>query len=255
MQGIIMNMLAVFDDVKSGGSYLILLIAALYVLYRVNAKKNQWYIYYAVGSLVLVCANPLLVRILSKAFPVLGDYTVFLLFAPVLMYVPFAAAELYEKLRDSKQIYIMLTLLAAVIGISGNLYGFYADADTSPMYYGKAQKEIIALVKEKQPVTVLADEAVLPFLRTKAPEVSLLYGRDLYQPGMDLGIVDVYSEELLHLYEAMKNPEDTIEDILLTADLYGCDMVIVKTFDKAPALVGHYTKTEETGEYIVYSIQ
>ena len=123
------------------------------------------------------------------------------------------------------------------------------------MYYGKAQKEIIAVVKDKQPPTVLADETVLPFLRTKAPEVALLYGRDLYQPGMDLGIVDVYSEELLHLYEAMKNPEDTIEDILLTADLYGCDMVIVKKFDKAPALVGHYTKTEETGEYIVYSIQ
>lgn len=255
MQGIITNMMAVFDHVKASGSYLILLLAALYVLYRVNAKKNQWYIYYALGSLVLVCANPLLVMILSKAFPVLGDYAVFLLFMPVLLYVPFAAAELYEKLRDNRQVYIVLVLLVAVIGISGNLYGFYSNPDQTVLSYGPKQKKVVMVVKEKQPVMVLADEEVLPFLRIKAPEVSLLYGRDLYQPGMDLGIVDVYSEELLHLYEAMKNPQDTIEDILLTADLYGCDMVIVKAFDKAPILVGHYEKTDETGEYIIYSIQ
>ena len=253
MQGIIANMMMIFDNIKASGSYVILLAAALYVLYRVNAKKNQWYIYYAVGCLVLVCANPLLVMLLSKAFPVLGDYATFLLFVPVLLYIPFAVAELYEKLRDNKQVYSMLLLVAAVIGISGNLYGLYAKTDE--LCYGKAQKEVIEILKEKQPVTVLADEAVLPFLRTNVPEVSLLYGRDLYQPGMDLGIVDVYSEELLHLYEAMKNPEDTIEDILMMADLYGCDMVIVKNFDKAPQQMGHYIRTDETGEYIIYSIQ
>ena len=40
MQGIITNMMTVFDNMKASGSYLILLFAALYVLYRVNAKKN-----------------------------------------------------------------------------------------------------------------------------------------------------------------------------------------------------------------------
>lgn len=255
MQGVITNMMMVFDNLKASGSYLILLLAALYILYRVNAKKNQWYIYYAIGSLVLVCANPVLVLIMSKAFPVLGDYAIFLLFAPVLLYLPLALAEIYEKLRDNRQIHRMLLLTAAVIGISGNLYGLYTDSDTVVLRYGKEQKEIVSIVKEKQPVTVLADEDILPFLRMKAPETALLYGRDLYQPGMDLGIVDVYSEEMLHLYEAMKNPGDTIADILAMADLYGCDMVIVKTFDKAPDNMGHYTKTEETGKYIVYSVQ
>lgn len=255
MQGVVTNMLSVFDNLKASGSYLILLFAALYILYRVNAKKNQWYIYYAIGSFVLVCANPVLVTILSKAFPVLADYGTFILFMPVLLYLPFALAEIYEKMRNNRQIYLMLLLMVAVIGISGNLYGFYADAGEMVLCYGKEQKAIVNIVKEKQPVTLLADEEVLPFLRTKAPETCLLYGRDLYQPGMDLGIVDVYSEEMLHLYEAMKNPEDTIEDILAMADLYGCDMVIVKTFDKAPDKMGHYVMTDETGQYIVYSVQ
>ena len=228
MQGIIMNMMSVYDSVREKGSYLILLIAALYVLYRLNAKKNQWYIYYALGTLLLVCANPVLVMILSKAFPVLGDYRTFLLLVPVLIYVPYAVVLLYEKLRDGRQLGKMLFLIVLLIGISGNFYGL--SPDTEEIRCGKKQEEVISMVKEMQPTMVLADESVLPFLRTKASEVTLLYGRDLYQPGMDLGIVDGYSEELLHLYEAMKNPEDTIEDILLTADLYGCDMVIVKTF-------------------------
>lgn len=255
MQGVITNMLVVFDNLKASGSYLVLMFAALYILYRVNAKKNQWYIYYAIGCFVLVCANPVLVMILSKAFPVLGDYAAFILFMPVLLYLPFALAEFYEKLRDSRRVYSVLLLMAAVIGISGNLYGFYTNTDATVLRYGKEQKEIISIVKEKQPGTVLADEDILPFLRMKTPQTSLLYGRDLYQPGMDLGIVDVYSEEMLHLYEAMKNPKDTIGDILATADLYGCDMIIIKTFDKAPDKMGHYVKTDETGQYVVYSVQ
>lgn len=253
MQGIITNMMSVYDTVRASGSYLILFIAALYIMYRMNAKKNQWYIYYALSTLVLVCANPVLVLILSKAFPVLGDYKTFLVFVPVLLYVPYAAVLIYERIRDNRQLFIMILLLVAVIGISGNLYGLRTD--TNNVRYEKEHAEVVGIVQTQQPAMVLADETVLPFLRTKAPEVSLLYGRDLYQPGMDLGIVDGYSEELLHLYEAMKNPKDTIGDILLMADLYGCDMVIVKTFDKAPKKLGHYTMTKETEGYIVYSMQ
>lgn len=253
MQGILDTMVSVIDSVKAGGSYLILLLASLYLLYRLNAKKNQWSIYYVLMCLLLVCINPAFVMILSKAFPVLGTYSTFILFAPVLFYIPLAAVEVYEKLRDSKQLYKMLLLLVLLIGISGNLYGLYKNSGKDSLSYGKEQQTVIELVREENPAMLVADESILPFIRIKVPEVSLLYGRDLYQPGMDLGIIDGYSEELLHFYEAMKNPEDTIEDILATADLYGCDMVIVKQFENAPETMGHYEKRTETGEYIIYS--
>lgn len=255
MQGVLNTMMTVLDSVKASGSYLILLIAALYVLYRVNTKKNQWYIYYALFSLVLVCLNPILVLILSTTFPVLGTYSTFLLFAPVLMYLPLAAAELYEKAKDNRQICILLILLIGVIGISGNIYGLYQDPDREVLCYGEEQKEVIELIRGEQPTLVVADETILPFLRTKVPDVALLYGRDLYQPGMDLGIIDVYSEELLQFYEATKNPQDTIKDVLATADLYGCDMVILKSFEKAPEQMGHFTKIADTGQYLVYSVK
>ena len=248
-------MMSVYDSVRANGSYLILVIAALYVLYRVNAKKNQWFIYYALFSLILVCANPILVLILSKAFPVLGSYTQFLLFVPVLFYIPFAVAEIQEKIYEKKQAVMLLVVLVLVIGISGNLYGLYQSDAVSMDQYGKAQKEAVERIRKEQPMLVAADETLLPFLRIKAPEIQLLYGRDLYQPGMDLGIIDVYGEELLHFYEAMKNPEETLSDILATADMYGCDMVVVSSFENAPASQGHFTKTADTGTYIVYSVQ
>lgn len=255
MQGIIDMMMVVFDEVRASGSYLILMIASLYVLYRINAKKNQWFIYYALITLVFVCANPVLVLILSKAFPVLASYTQFLLFVPVLFYIPFAVAETFEKIYSNKQAAMLLVVLWLVIGISGNLYGLYQNDAVAAERYGNDQKKVIECIREEQPALVVADESLIPFLRRKAPEISLLYGRDLYQPGLDLGIVDGYSEEVQHLYTAMRNPEETIRNILAIADMYGCDVVVVKTFENAPLKVGHFTKTTDTGCYIVYSVQ
>ncbi len=254
MQGILNVMTTVFRDIKAEGSYFILFIAALYVLYRMNSKKNQWYIYYAIFTLVLVSANPLVVLVLSKAFPVLGTYSIFVLFVPILLFVPFAVGELYERMKEKRQGKLLGVLLIIVIGISGNLYGVYRNDTTDILVCSKEQEEVLAIIEDKQVSLVLADESVLPFIRTKTPSIRLLYGRDLYQPGMDLGIMDGYEEEMLRLYEAMKNPKDTIQDILSTADLYGCDAVIVKYFDKAPKEVGHFKQAESTSNYIVYVI-
>ena len=257
MQGIIEVMTQVFNGIKAEGSYFILMIAALYVLYRINSKRNQWYIYYVLLTLVLVVANPLTIMVLAKAFPVLGSYTIFIMLVPVLMVIPFAAAELIDKTKDEKQALVWLLLIAVVIGLSGNLFGLYTNDSVSDRCTME-QKSILQTVEdlqEEQPVLAVADESILPYVRTEIPSVQLLYGRDLYQPGMDLGIVDGYSEELLSFYEAMKNPEDTINDILAMADLYGCNTVIVKQFEDAPKEVGHFKQYRTTDNYILYTIQ
>lgn len=257
MQGIIQVMAQVFNSVKAEGSYFILVMAALYVLYRVNGKRNQWYIYYILLTQILVVANPLTVMILSKAFPVLGSYTIFMMLTPALMVIPFAAAELIDKAKDEKQALVWLLLIAMVIGLSGNLFGLYTN-DSVTNRCTMEQKSILKMVEdlqEEQALLAVADESILPYVRTEIPSVQLLYGRDLYQPGMDLGIVDGYSEELLSFYEAMKNPEDTINDILAMADLYGCNTVIVKQFEDAPKELGHFKQHMTTENYILYTIQ
>lgn len=257
MQGIIDVMEQVYTGIKAEGSYFILMLAALYILYRINEKKNQWYIYYILLTQVLVVMNPVVVMILSKAFPVLASYTTFMLLTPVLIVIPFAVAELLEKSKDDKQGLVWLLMVAIVIGLSGNLFGLYTS-DARGVSSTEEQREVISQLEElqqEQSLLVIADESILPFIRIDAPSVNLLYGRDLYQSGMDLGIVDMYSEELLGLYEAVKNPEDTIEDILATADLYGCNAVVVKQFEDAPKQMGHFKQYYDSENYIVYTIQ
>lgn len=257
MQGIIDVMEQVYTGIKAEGSYFILMLAALYILYRINEKKNQWYIYYILLTQVLVVMNPVVVMILSKAFPVLASYTTFMLLTPVLIVIPFAVAELLEKSKDDKQGLVWLLMVAIVIGLSGNLFGLYTS-DARGVSSTEEQREVISQLEElqqEQSLLVIADESILPFIRIDAPSINLLYGRDLYQSGMDLGIVDMYSEELLGLYEAVKNPEDTIEDILATADLYGCNAVVVKQFEDAPKQLGHFKQYYDSENYIVYTIQ
>ena len=42
-------------------------------------------------------------------------------------------------------------------------------------------------LQEEKQLLLVADESILPFVRTEAPAIQQLYGRDLYQAGMDLG--------------------------------------------------------------------
>lgn len=257
MQGIMNVMAQVYSSIKAEGSYFILMLAALYILYRINGKKNQWYIYYILLVQVLVVSNPIVVMILSKAFPVLASYSVFMLLTPVLLVIPFATAEILERARDDKQGFVWLLMVVIVIALSGNLFGAYTS-EARGQNSTTEQRMVIRQLEEmqkQQPLYVVADESVLPFIRVEAPEVTLLYGRDLYQPGMDLGIVDMYSEELLSLYEAVKNPGETIEDILATADLYGCNAVVLKKFEDAPKQMGHFEQYYDSENYIIYSIQ
>ena len=256
MQGILSVMQEVFDNTKSCGSYFALLLAAIYILFRLNEKKNFWYTIYTVFVILLVCMNPFLVYGLSKAFPVLANYRVFVLIIPVLLIVPFALTELLDKVHDTAQSRILLVLMVLIIALAGNMFGLYqGNTDTKKVLSGE-EKEVIAYLEEAMPELIVADEELLPFLRTYGKEdFQLLYGRDLYQAGADFGIMDGYDEELLYLYEAMKNPAHTIKDALATAELYGCDTVVVKSFDKARKKYGHFTNVFETENYIVYSMQ
>ena len=142
MQGIITVMAQVCNGIKAEGSYFILMLAALYILYRVNEKKNQWYIYYILLTQILVVMNPVVVMILSKAFPVLASYTTFMLLTPVLMVIPFAVAELLEKSKDDKQGFVWLLVAAIVIGLSGNLFGLYTS-DARGVSSTPEQREVI----------------------------------------------------------------------------------------------------------------
>ena len=201
MQEIITVMRQLFHELQSGGAYFILLAVALCALYRTNEKRNRGYILYSVLVVVLICMNPFLIWMLSKAFPILGTYRHFSLLLPTLIIVPAALCELLEKVRDMKRNLLLIFLSVLIIGISGTVFGIYSGNVLTRDVLTDEETEVIHVLEEEEPQMVLADEEILPFLRTVGDwDFHLLYGRDLYQANTDYGIMDVYDEEMLSLY-------------------------------------------------------
>lgn len=254
MQVTIENMLSVFHNAKLSGSYFVLFLLCLVILYTVDHKKNNGFILYSVGGLILVTLNPVAVYILSAVFPVLQSYTPFILYIPMLLIIPLAVVELSDHIQNEKKRNLLLAFLFILIAVSGNLFGFSNNQKITdrPKQITEEQKMIVEELTSETGITVLADESIAPFFRTQADNITLLYGKDLWTPGMDLGILDGYSEEMMALYEAMKNPADTIDDIMQTAYLYECDIIVVKNFEGYPKKSGHYDMIQETGQYLLY---
>lgn len=253
MQRVIQTMGQLYLEIRTGGAYFILLLAALFVLYRLNKKKSSGYILYTLMIIVLVCMNPLLVYALSRAFPVLASYRFFVLLIPVLLVVPVAATELLDQIREFKRNLLLLLLIFIIIGLSGNAFGIYKGKQSSKEIITAEEQEVINCLEKIQPELIVADEELIPYIRTHSNQnLPLLYGRDLYQPDMDLGIMDGYQEELLSLYEATKNPKDTIDDILATAEIYGADTVVLRQYENAKKKAGHFSVVFETKHYLIY---
>lgn len=252
MQGIISNMTSCFADTKLAGSYFALYIISLFLLSRMESEKNRWYVLYALSGLLLVFANPLTIFLLGKAFPILQSYRPFLMFIPVPFYIAFAGMQLFPTMKEEKSKWICLLLAALLIGVAGDFYGLYQPAGIPKERVTKEQKQIVEMLSNRNGELVLADESILPYLRTQGEKITLLYGRDLWTPGMDMGIVDGYTEELTALYEAMKNPGETMKDISEMAALYECDLFVVKNYENNPACTGNYKLLLETENYLIY---
>lgn len=254
MQGIIDTMLTYFNDTKLSGSYFALFLLSLFALYFMNKRKNRAQLLYAVLGAALVYANPVTVFILSRVFPVLRDYGPFISFIPVLLLIPYAAVELLALAKEHKKKVVVVILFFLLTAVAGNILGFAntTKLERPDQRITKEQQKVIETVTTNPDMLVLADETIAPYLRAYASDVELLYGKDLWTPGMDLGIMDEYGEEMLQLYEAMKNPEDTMFDISQMAALYDCDYIIVKRFEEYPRVSGNYALKEKTEGYLIY---
>ena len=256
MQEVISNMINAFDTSKISGSYFLLYLISLFVLYIINQEKNRGFLLFGIGVLLIVVGNPFTVWVISRIFPVMTTYTPFILLIPVLLYIPYACVELFECLKDNKKKKILMVLLFLMIAVSGNIFGFYKKGLITQNHvpFSKEEKEIIQSLDDEN-VLVLADESIAPYMRSFTNHIKLLYGKDLWTPGLDIGIMDEYSEEMLDLYEIMKNPEECMGDIVKTAAIYECDIIVVKNFKSHKDLAGSYELKQETEHYLVYGLK
>lgn len=253
MQLITSNMLSIFNADKLSGSYFALFIISLVIIYNINKERNRYYVLFATGIMLLLIMNPLTIWILSRIFPVLASYTPFLLWVPTLLFVPFSCVELLANIKNTRYTHVLTIMLFLIIALSGNMFGLYKTHSFNG--YTSEQKQIIEGLDKQENIVILADESIAPAMRCYGKDLILLYGKDLWTPNMDLGIMDEYSEEMMLLYEAMKNPKDCIEDISSMAAMYECDIMVLKKYNGYLKNTGSYKLVEDTNNYLIYALQ
>lgn len=248
-------MLQYFSDSKLAGSYFLLFMVSIVLLYYINKEKNVWFIMYGVVLLIVVIMNPVVMWALAQIFPVLKSYGPITLLIPILFYIPFAATELTDALKKRNVRHIVVAILVFLIFICGNMCGFLKDYSiTSTNVSDDEELEIVAYLNDKQPSMVLADEEMISVITARGNAIPLFYGRDLWTANMDTGIMDGYNEEAYTLFDVMKLSSENARFIADTAYEYSCDIIVMDTFEGAPLLLGNYKMGKKTNNYLVYVI-
>ena len=164
--------------------------------------------------------------------------------------IAYGIVLLMSLMKEPKQRAAIMAGVILLIGLSGNGYGYLAGRQASNEM---EEYEAISLcLEEEAKGSVLAPDSIIEFLGANNKNIRLLYGKDLYTQGLDLGIMDAYDPELMGLYEAMKDPWENQELIAETAFSYDCGVIVMTLEESAPKTMGKYRYHDTVGNYMIY---
>ena len=271
MREILEVMLSTFQESKGSGSYVLFYLLALGLglavawdrygktkmedNWMVEEAKKQiqlWPFLYGLVAMVFVVANPVVIWILNRLTPMKGQYYKTWSILLFLFICAYGIVCFLSLLREQKQQIILIGGFVVLIGLAGSGYGILADRVSKNDYAKEAL--VVEWISEaaERTAKILATDEVLEYIGVYEPHLIVLYGKDLYTPNLDLGIMDAYPPEMLQLYESMKQPEGRMGEISKEALRYDCDVIVVKNMENAPDKAGVYYKRECMDNYIVY---
>lgn len=259
-----------FQETKSSGSYVLFYLLALGLglavawdrygktkmedNWMVEEAKKQiqlWPFLYGILALLLVVMNPLAIWGINKIIPIAGQYYKVWALLLFLFLCAYGMVCFLSILREKKQRVFVTLGFVILIGLAGSSYGLLAERPGKGDFAEETQ--VVQMIKKsKEDALILATDPILEYVGVYEPQMQVLYGKDIYTANMDLGILDAYPAELMHLYEAVKQPEGSMGEISNMALMYDCDAVVVGNFENSPDKAGVYYKKEVTEKYILY---
>lgn len=259
-----------FQECKENGSYILFYLLALglglaaawerfgqtkpdkYGMQEQAKTRIQlWPFLYGLLALILVAANPAAVWILNQITPIGSQYYKLWSLLLFLFLCAYGMVCFLSLLKEQKQKILVTAGFVILIGLAGSGYGILSERTIEVDVL--EVRDIAQIIKEEDSdALVLAAKPVLEYVGIYEPNIQVLYGKDLYTQDMDLGIVDAYPQEFLHLYEIVEQPQGHMGELSNAALIYGCDIIVVKRFENAPDKAGAYYKREVTENYMVY---
>ena len=270
MREILEVMLSTFQETKASGSYVLFYFLVLglglaiawdrysktkmednWMVEEAKKKIQLWPFLYGLCAVILVVANPLAIWIFNRLTPIAGQYYKVWTILLFLFLCAYGIVCFLSLLRERHQQVILICGFVVLIGLAGSGYGILADRG-SKSDYAEEEKVVQWIEEANQEALVLATDKLLEYVGVYEPQISVLYGKDIYTANLDLGIMDTYPPELMQLYEAMKQPEGSMGEISNVAYMFDCDILVVKAFENAPDKAGVYYKREILDNYIIY---
>lgn len=249
-------MITYFSQSKLAGSYFLLFLVSIVLLYYIRKDKNVWFIMYGIVLLLLVVMNPVIVWVLMQVFPALETYETIALLIPMELYIPFAATELADAMKERRIKHTIVFITVLLICICGNMFGFFKDysIDESNIY-SREERGIVEFLESQNPGIVLADESLIPAITEFGDMIPLLYGLDLWTQNMDTGIMDGYNEEAYVFFDALQNSRENADFIAEAAYEYNCDIIVMDLYEEAPKSLGNYKLIGMTDNYLIYRVR
>lgn len=253
MSTIVEIMLAYFSESKQAGSYFLLFLVSIFMMWHINRQKNMWLTLYGILILIVAVMNPIMVWVISLVFPVMQSYAPITWIIPLMFYIPYVITELMDYVKTSRNRNLVIIIMIFLISISGSLCGFYhTKTYTDDAVVTKDEKEVVKFLNDQQTRLVLADPSLVPVISSYGELIPLMFGRDLWTMNLDTGIMDGYNEESYTLYDAMRTTKENIYFIADTAKACGCDYMAIKSFDDFKDKIGSYELVFNTDTYLVY---
>ena len=270
MSDMIRIMLSTFQESKEQGSYILFYLLALGLglavawdrygktkmedNWMVEEAKKQiqlWPFLYGLLALLLVVMNPLIIWLFNKKTPMAGQYHKIWGLLLFLFLCAYGIVCFLSILRERKQIFLVVFGFVMLIGLAGSSYGLTAERPGKGDY--SEEEGVAGQIKEYgDEYVILGTEPFLEYVGVWEPQMKVLYGKDMYIKTMDLGMLDVYPDEVIRLYELMRQPKGSIGEISKRASMCGCDVIVTGFFEDSPDKAGDYYKKKVTEKYIVY---
>ena len=270
MKDMMNTMITAFQETKESGSYMLFFLLALGLglavawdrygktkmedNWMVEEAKKQiqlWPFLYGILALILVAMNPVVVWLFNKKTPMIGQYTKIWGILLFLFLCAYGIVCFLSILREQKEMLLVIFGFVMLIGLAGSCYGLTAERPGKQDY--REEESIAELIKQNgEDFLVLATEPFLEYVGVHQPEIHVLYGKDMYDKTMDLGMLDSYPMLSMHLYNVMRQPKDFMGEISKCAALSDCDVIVTEYFENSPDKAGDYYKIEVTENYLVY---
>ena len=201
-------------EYTQNGKMMAIFLLALVVFWF--GKREKWRKYHALFQystfVAVFCICPLTAAVLMWYQTRFYDYEWIWNLAPITLVIALAITLLWTEIKEKKGRKIIVTLgILGILYCCGSMGQEPWDAEKENAQLQQTE-DVLALITENGQntgITLWAPKGIMSYARAVNGEISLPYGRNMWDPALNAYSYDTYGEQEQELYQWMCRVEET----------------------------------------------